>query len=121
MKSSMRTDDVKIDPSQALNEAAIGDLAHKSGQPIEFVRRVYEEEFARLAASARVSDYLVLFAMKRTRERLAGSSQREASDPHYPSREAMVATCSTHPAGIQRSGADSPEHCGKDAEVSAGE
>jgi hypothetical protein len=57
--------------NQGLNEDAIGELARETGQPIARVRQVYEEQFARLAANARIRDYLALFAMKRTRERLA--------------------------------------------------
>jgi hypothetical protein len=55
---------------QEVNESAIGQLARETGQPIARVRKVYEEQFARLAANARIRDYLGLFAMKRTRERL---------------------------------------------------
>jgi hypothetical protein len=35
------------------------------------VKRVYEAEFARLKSSARITDYLVLFASRRTRAALA--------------------------------------------------
>jgi Protein of unknown function (DUF3562) len=34
------------------------------------VRRVYEAEFTRLKESARITDYLVLFASRRTRDAL---------------------------------------------------
>jgi hypothetical protein len=66
---------------QEPNEAAIGELAHETGQPIAYVRKVYEEQFARLAANARIQNYLVLLAMKRTRERLAMYSQSPADSP----------------------------------------
>jgi len=55
---------------QPLNDDAIDDLAHQTGEPIDRVRKVYEKEFARLAAIARIPDYLVLLAMRRTRESL---------------------------------------------------
>ena len=61
---------------QALNEAAIHDLVRETGRPIHCVREAYAEEFARLLAIARVPDYLVLFAMRRTRVRLAMSWKR---------------------------------------------
>jgi hypothetical protein len=38
--------------------------------PLPVVKRVYEAEFARLKADARVTDYLVLFAARRTRDAL---------------------------------------------------
>jgi hypothetical protein len=38
--------------------------------PLPVVRRVYEAEFARLKAGARITDYLVLFAARRTRDAL---------------------------------------------------
>jgi hypothetical protein len=36
--------------------------------PLPVVKRVYEAEFARLKADARITDYLVLFAARRTRD-----------------------------------------------------
>jgi hypothetical protein len=38
--------------------------------PLQLVTRVYEAEFARLKAEARITDYLVLFAARRTRDTL---------------------------------------------------
>ncbi len=55
---------------KALNDDAIDDLAHETGEPIDRIRKVYEEEFARLATIARIPDYLVLLAMKHTRDSL---------------------------------------------------
>ena len=43
-------------------------LADETGQPLPVVRRVYDREFARLRADARIPDYLVLFASRRTRD-----------------------------------------------------
>ena len=62
---------------KALNDDAIDDLARETGEPIDRVRKVYEEEFARLAAIARIPDYLVLLAMKRTRGSLGRRSKAE--------------------------------------------
>ena len=60
---------------QPLNDDAIDNLAHQTGEPIDRVRKVYEVEFARLAAIARIADYLVLPAMRHTRESLGRFSQ----------------------------------------------
>jgi len=62
---------------RALNGDAIDDLAHETGEPIDRIRKVYEEEFARLAATARIPDYLVLLAMKHTRDSLGRRSKAE--------------------------------------------
>jgi hypothetical protein len=67
---------VEQTPEQLKNEA-IDDLACQTGAPTAYVRKVYEEEFARLAVIARIPDYLVLLAMKRTRERLARRSRSD--------------------------------------------
>ena len=47
---------------------AIATLADETHQPFEVVKDVYEEQFARLSADARITDYLVLFASRRTRD-----------------------------------------------------
>ncbi len=52
---------------EQLNNEAIDDLTCQTGAPTAYIRKVYEEEFARLPVVARIPDYLVLFAMKRTR------------------------------------------------------
>jgi hypothetical protein len=38
--------------------------------PAPVVKRVYDAEFARLKSDARITDYLVLFAARRTRDAL---------------------------------------------------
>jgi hypothetical protein len=53
-----------------LNEAAIVGIAQEMYFPLPIVRRVYEIEFARLKAEARIMDYLALFAARRTRDAL---------------------------------------------------
>jgi len=62
---------------KALNDDAIDDLANETGEPIDRVRRVYEEELARLASIARIPDYLVLLAMKHTRDSLGRRPKAE--------------------------------------------
>jgi hypothetical protein len=52
----------------AINEDAITSLAREMHYPLPVVKRVYEAEFARLKADARITDYLVLFAARRTRD-----------------------------------------------------
>jgi hypothetical protein len=52
----------------AINEDTITSLAQEMHYPLPVVKRVYEAEFARLKADARITDYLVLFAARRTRD-----------------------------------------------------
>jgi hypothetical protein len=54
---------------------AIQSLAAETRSPAEVVRRVYESEFARLKDGARVNDFLVLLAMRRTRVTLRSLSR----------------------------------------------
>jgi hypothetical protein len=59
------------DPIQdAINQDAITSIAQEMHYPLPVVKRVYEAEFARLKAGARITDYLVLFAARRTRDAL---------------------------------------------------
>ena len=55
---------------EAINQDAITSIAQEMHYPLPVVRRVYEAEFARLKAGARITDYLVLFAARRTRDAL---------------------------------------------------
>jgi Protein of unknown function (DUF3562) len=48
-------------------------IATETHRPFDEVKHVFDDEFARLKASARVTDYLVLFATRRTRDSLARS------------------------------------------------
>jgi hypothetical protein len=50
-----------------VHDEAIQSLAAETQLPNEVVRRVFESEFVRLKDGARVKDFLVLFAMRRTR------------------------------------------------------
>lgn len=52
----------------AINQDTIATLASEMHYPLPVVKRVYEAEFSRLKADARVTDYLVLFAARRTRD-----------------------------------------------------
>ncbi|HUH95240.1 MAG TPA: DUF3562 domain-containing protein [Casimicrobiaceae bacterium] len=60
------------------HEAIISSIAQEMHYPIPIVKRIYEDEFARLRALARVSDYLVLFASRRTRN-LLHAARRQGS------------------------------------------
>lgn len=42
-------------------------IASETNRPFDEVKRVYDDEFARLKSDAQVFDYLVLFAARRTR------------------------------------------------------
>jgi hypothetical protein len=54
----------------AINQDVISSIAQEMHYPLPVVRRVYEAEFARLKADARITDYLVLFAARHTRDAL---------------------------------------------------
>ena len=51
---------------------AIEALAEQLSCPLSEVKDAYESEFARLKQTARVTDYLPLFASRRAREALVG-------------------------------------------------
>jgi hypothetical protein len=56
---------------EALNADTIAAIAEETRQPLPVVKEVYEEQYARLKAQARICDYLVLFATRRTKDALA--------------------------------------------------
>jgi hypothetical protein len=58
--------------SETTNTLIIESIASETHRPIEEVKRVYDDQFARLKSGARITDYLVLFAARRTRAALAG-------------------------------------------------
>jgi hypothetical protein len=62
------------DGPEALNPETIAALAEDTGQPLPVVREIFEREYARLKATARVGDYLVLFAARRTKNALSRRS-----------------------------------------------
>jgi hypothetical protein len=53
-----------------INRDAISSIAQEMQCPLPEVTQIYESELARLKASARITDYLVLFAARRTRDAL---------------------------------------------------
>jgi hypothetical protein len=54
----------------AINHNTITSIAQEMHYPLPVVKRVYDAEFARLKSDARITDYLVLFAARRTRDAL---------------------------------------------------
>lgn len=60
--------DLSAGNEDAINQYAISSLAQEMHYPVPVVRRVYEAEFRRLKAEARVTDYLVLLSARRTRD-----------------------------------------------------
>lgn len=63
--------DVASTKEEALTADTITALAEETHQPVTVVREIYEEQYARLKSRARISDYLVLFAVRRTKDVLA--------------------------------------------------
>jgi len=61
------------------HDAIIASIAQEIHYPVPVVKRVYEDEFARLQAMARVTDYVVLFASRRTRDRLLSARRQHSS------------------------------------------
>jgi hypothetical protein len=59
---------------EALTADTIAALAEETHQPLTVVRKIYEEQYARLKSTARISEYLVLFAVRRTKDVLARRS-----------------------------------------------
>jgi len=61
------------------HEEIISSIAQDVHYPIPIVKRIYEDEFARLQALARVTDYIVLLASRRTRDRLLTARRQQLS------------------------------------------
>ena len=55
---------------QKKNLEVIAALAQETQRPLDEVRQVYEVELARLKTNARITDYVRLFASRRTKARL---------------------------------------------------
>lgn len=62
---------------EVANIDAIASLVEETRQPLPMVKQVYDAEFARLKAGARITDYLVLFASRRARDALARHPSQE--------------------------------------------
>jgi hypothetical protein len=62
-------------PSHAANKEAIAELVSLTGRPEAEVTRVFAAEYARLRSTARITDYLVLFAFRRTRDVFAETAE----------------------------------------------
>jgi uncharacterized protein DUF3562 len=57
------------DPDQeAVSQSAIEALARETSRPVDEVKNIYEDQFARLSEGARIHDYLILFASRHTRD-----------------------------------------------------
>ena len=64
---------VLVTPQEkAFNADVVVALARKIHRPVPVVKKIYEREFARLKETARIPDYIVLFATRRTKDILAG-------------------------------------------------
>ena len=61
------------------HDAIITSIAQEVHYPISIVRRIYEDEFSRLEAVARVTDYVALFASRRTRDRLLSARRQSVA------------------------------------------
>jgi len=61
---------------QAKNQEVIAALAQETRRPLDEVKEVYEVELARLKKNARITDYVRLFASRRTKARLTKSDPR---------------------------------------------
>ena len=61
------------------HDAVITSIAQEVHYPVSIVRRIYEDEFSRLEAFARVTDYVALFASRRTRDRLLSARRASAA------------------------------------------
>jgi hypothetical protein len=63
------------DDQEAVSQSAIEALARETSRPVDEVKGIYEDQFARLREGARIHDYLVLFASRRTRDVLVHGRQ----------------------------------------------
>jgi hypothetical protein len=55
------------------NDNAVLELAAETKLPVPVVKRYYDAELQRLEQTAKVKDYVPLFARRRTRDRLIGA------------------------------------------------
>ena len=57
---------------QVSNEHVISTIADETHKPVPLVKQIYEEEFTYLRATARIVEYVALFATRHTKEILNG-------------------------------------------------
>lgn len=55
-------------PEESVQADVIDSLVKETHQPLPVVKRVFEAEYSRLKARARITDYLMLFASRHTRD-----------------------------------------------------
>ena len=65
---------------QKKNLEVIAALAQATQRPLDEVRQVYEVELAQLKTNARITDYVRLFASRRTKARLIQGNPRSTKD-----------------------------------------
>lgn len=58
------------------DDAIVESIAKQVDYPKPIVRRIYEEQLARLRSRARLTDYLTLFAARRTRDLLVSARRQ---------------------------------------------
>ena len=66
---------------EALHLKAIKSLAIETGHEFVVVKEIYEAEFTRLQAGARLTEYVVLLSSRRARETLRKQAKPVQSQP----------------------------------------
>jgi hypothetical protein len=61
---------IDLSKDESANLDAITALARETHHPLPIVKRIYEAELSRLREDARITDYVSLFASRRTRDAL---------------------------------------------------
>lgn len=64
---------------ERLRQQAMQQIARESGQDLQRIRLIYENELSRLQFGAQVRDYLVLLTARRAREALAARESTASS------------------------------------------
>jgi hypothetical protein len=71
---------------EALKIDTIAALAEEAHQPASVVKDIFNEQYMRLKQTARIPDYLVLFATRRTRDALAKQTRSHVVRPDVNAR-----------------------------------
>ena len=66
---------------QQLHLKAMRSLAVETGRDLSLVTQIYEQELTRLQTGANLTEYILLFACRRTREILRKSKKPISSQP----------------------------------------